>query len=81
MEIQDAYETLSNDQERAWYDSHREIIINGGKPGIYQINLASTILNKIFFIGEADKDSFVYNIYPFFSPTCYKGYGDDEKVT
>ena len=33
LEIQDAYETLSNDQERAWYDAHREIIINGGNPG------------------------------------------------
>ena len=35
LEIQDAYETLSNDQERAWYDSHREIIINGGTPGSF----------------------------------------------
>ena len=34
LEIQDAYETLSNDQERAWYDSHREVLINGGTPGI-----------------------------------------------
>ena len=34
LEIQDAYETLSNDQERAWYDSHREVIINGGNPGM-----------------------------------------------
>jgi DnaJ family protein A protein 5 len=62
LEIQDAYETLSNDQERAWYDSHREIIINGGVPG------------------EADSTNFLFNIYPFFSSSCFKGFGDDEKV-
>ena len=33
LEIQDAYETLSDAQERAWYDSHREVLINGGTPG------------------------------------------------
>lgn len=29
-EIQTAYETLSDPQERAWYDSHRESILRGG---------------------------------------------------
>ena len=29
-EISDAYNVLSNDQERAWYDSHREAILRGG---------------------------------------------------
>ncbi|CAF0968438.1 unnamed protein product [Brachionus calyciflorus] len=61
LEVQDAYETLSNDQERAWYDSHREIIINGGKPG------------------ESDKGSYLFNIYPYFSSSCYRGFGNDEK--
>eukprot|EP00501_MAST-03F_sp_TOSAG23-6_P000821 GSMAST32.ASY1.ANO1.851.1 assembled CDS len=28
--IQHAYEVLSDDQERAWYDSHREVILRGG---------------------------------------------------
>ena len=37
LEVQDAYETLSNDQERAWYDSHREVLINGGTPGCKSI--------------------------------------------
>ena len=33
-EIQEAYATLSDDQERAWYDSHREQILRGKpKPG------------------------------------------------
>lgn len=29
-EIQQAYETLSDKQERAWYDAHRESILRGG---------------------------------------------------
>lgn len=29
-EINEAYEVLSNPQERAWYDSHREQILRGG---------------------------------------------------
>jgi len=29
QEIQEAYEVLSNPQERAWYDSHREQILSG----------------------------------------------------
>ena len=33
LEIQDAYDTLIEPNDRAWYDSHREIIINGGTPG------------------------------------------------
>jgi len=59
LEISDAYETLIDVNDRAWYDSHREVLINGGNPG------------------EAN---YMFNIFPFFSPTCFKGYGDDEKV-
>jgi DnaJ family protein A protein 5 len=62
LEVQEAYETLINDQDRAWYDSHREVLINGGKPG------------------EAGTQEYLFNIYPFFSSTCFKGYDDDEKV-
>ena len=29
IEIQNAYEVLSDEQERAWYDSHREQILRG----------------------------------------------------
>jgi curved DNA-binding protein CbpA len=32
-EIQEAYEVLNDAQERAWYDSHRESILRGKKPG------------------------------------------------
>ncbi|KAK2757842.1 hypothetical protein FQN54_004248 [Arachnomyces sp. PD_36] len=31
-EVQSAYEVLSDPQERAWYDSHRDVILRGGDP-------------------------------------------------
>ncbi|KAH8891686.1 DnaJ-domain-containing protein [Thozetella sp. PMI_491] len=31
-EVQTAYEILSDPQERAWYDSHRDVILSGGDP-------------------------------------------------
>ncbi len=62
LEIQDAYETLSNDQERAWYDAHREVLINGGVPG------------------EESESNYFFNIFPYFTSSCFRGYEDDEKV-
>lgn len=32
-EIQTAYEVLSDAQERAWYDSHRDVFLRGSEPG------------------------------------------------
>ncbi|NWU84290.1 DJC21 protein, partial [Onychorhynchus coronatus] len=34
--IQAAYDVLSDPQERAWYDSHREALLKGGVDGEYQ---------------------------------------------
>ncbi|NXO00300.1 DJC21 protein, partial [Rhinopomastus cyanomelas] len=34
--IQAAYDVLSDPQERAWYDSHREALLKGGLDGDYQ---------------------------------------------
>ena len=30
--LQQAYEVLSNPQERAWYDEHRHAVLRGGMP-------------------------------------------------
>ncbi|XP_059472105.1 dnaJ homolog subfamily C member 21 [Neocloeon triangulifer] len=57
--IQQAFEVLSDPQERAWYDEHREAILKGGIGGDYE------------------DDSF--DVFPFFTSSCYKGFGDDEK--
>ncbi|KAJ9576416.1 hypothetical protein L9F63_006728 [Diploptera punctata] len=56
--IQQAYEVLSDPQERAWYDNHRESILRGA--------------------GSDYKDDSLY-IFQYFTPSCFKGYGDDEK--
>ncbi|KAL6267353.1 hypothetical protein P5V15_000428 [Pogonomyrmex californicus] len=57
--VQQAWDILSDSQERAWYDNHREAILKGG-------------------IGEDYKDDSI-NLFPFFSTSCFKGYGDDKK--
>ena len=57
--VQQAYEVLSDPQERAWYDNHREAILKGG-------------------IGDDYKDDSI-DLFKYFSSSCFKGYGDDEK--
>jgi len=58
-EIQQAYEVLSDPQERAWYDTHREQILRGG---------------------DGDEEEFCggINLWPYFSRSCYDGFGDNE---
>ena len=57
--VQQAWETLSDPHERAWYDDHREVILKGG-------------------LGENYKDDSI-DLFQYFTSTCFKGYGDDEK--
>lgn len=57
--IQQAYEVLSDPQERAWYDNHKDSILKGG-------------------FGSDYKDDSL-NVYQYFTSSCYKGFGDDEK--
>ncbi|KAJ3034187.1 hypothetical protein HK097_004584, partial [Rhizophlyctis rosea] len=66
-DIQQAYEILSDDQERAWYDSHREAILRGddeadfgSSPGYVDVTTTDGLMR-------------------FFSPSCYKGFSDDSK--
>ncbi|XP_072932549.1 dnaJ homolog subfamily C member 21 [Epargyreus clarus] len=54
--VQNAYEVLSDAQERAWYDNHREQLLRGA--------------------GSSYNDDSL-DVYPYFSPSCYKGFGDD----
>lgn len=56
--IQQAYEILSDPQERAWYDKHRDALIRG--------------------LSSSDGDIQGIDLFQYFSPTCYQGYGDDE---
>lgn len=56
--VQQAYEVLSDRQERAWYDKHREQILRGSDSEYQDNNL---------------------DVFQYFTTTCFKGYGDDEK--
>lgn len=56
--VQQAYEVLSDPQERAWYDNHRESILRGA--------------------GSDYKDDSL-DVFQYFTPSCFKGYGDDDK--
>eukprot|EP00898_Chlorokybus_atmophyticus_P002729 jgi/Chlat1/3457/Chrsp23S03774 len=60
-EIQNAYDVLSDKDERAWYDGHRESIIHGDDEH------------------EHAKEPDEINLWPYFSPTAYSGYGDTGK--
>ena len=63
-EIQHAYNTLSNDNERAWYDQHRDAILAGGD-GIG---------------GDDDDGEDEINLFAYFNTSCFSGYKDTPKV-
>lgn len=60
----EAYEVLSDPNERAWYDSHREQILRGtDKEDMSKEDL--------------EQASYGFNIWPYFNNSCYKTF--DEK--
>ena len=61
--LQEAYETLSDPQERAWYDAHRETILRGRNPGDES---------------DDEGDGRLVNVFEYFSVSCFDGFGDDE---
>lgn len=75
--IQQAYEVLSDPQERAWY-----IVLWGAKyTRIFGIGFRYDKHREEILRGAGSdyKDDSV-NLMPFFSASCYVGYGDDVKV-
>ncbi|XP_031556654.1 LOW QUALITY PROTEIN: dnaJ homolog subfamily C member 21-like [Actinia tenebrosa] len=62
-EIQQAYEVLSDPQERAWYDKHREQILRGGEDYVDNgINLMSYFSSSAYSGFGDDKHGF-YAVY------------------
>ena len=57
--VQQAFEVLSDPQERAWYDNHREAILRG--------------------LDEDNREVNGIDLFAYFTPSCYSGFGDDEK--
>jgi DnaJ family protein A protein 5 len=72
-EIQQAYETLSDKQERAWYDAHRESILRGGSRADAMDD------------GEAQREAFErmasggVNLWSFFRSSAFSGFESGEK--
>src|SRR4051812_24734943 len=66
--IREAYEVLSDLHERAWYDSHRESILRGQKPG------ASS--GKAGGNGEEELDPDGLQLFQYFSVSCFNAYDD-----
>lgn len=62
-EIRAAYETLSDANERAWYDSHREAILRAGKHAGG---------------GEDARPEDEIDLMPYFTAAAFRGFGDDE---
>lgn len=60
--IQQAYELLSDPQERQWYDDHRDAILAG-----WSASGDSPAASAMLF-----------EVVPYMHPGCYKGYHDEE---
>ncbi|XP_055331771.1 dnaJ homolog subfamily C member 21-like [Paramacrobiotus metropolitanus] len=60
--IQQAYEVLSDTHERAWYDSHREQILNG-KGSVQQDVEIFSFFNTSCYSGFADDDKGFFTVY------------------
>lgn len=61
--IQQAYECLSDPQERKWYDDHRDAILAGWTGGEDDNGAGSIML---------------FQVIPFMHPGCYSGYHNDK---
>ncbi|KAJ8306389.1 hypothetical protein KUTeg_016934 [Tegillarca granosa] len=65
--IQQAYEVLSDPQERAWYDKHREAILRGGmgRGGDYQDDSIDVFqyFNSSCYTGYGDDENGFYAVY------------------
>ena len=62
-EIQQAYEVLSDPQERAWYDKHREQIIRGGEDYVHNsVNLMKYFSASVY-CGYGDDEQGFYAVY------------------
>jgi DnaJ family protein A protein 5 len=61
--VQQAYECLSDPQERKWYDDHREAILAGWSSGMGD---------------NADMKSMLFDVVHYMHAGCYSGYDNDE---
>ncbi|XP_054842534.1 dnaJ homolog subfamily C member 21 [Eublepharis macularius] len=63
--IQAAYDVLSDPQERAWYDNHREALLKGGVDGEYQDDSVDILrfFTVTCYSGYGDDEKGFYAVY------------------
>ncbi|CAL8317632.1 unnamed protein product [Lota lota] len=63
--IQAAYEVLSDPQERAWYDNHREALLKGGVSGEYRDDSVDLLhfFTVACYSGFGDDEKGFYTVY------------------
>ncbi|KAI4882879.1 hypothetical protein NFI96_013094 [Prochilodus magdalenae] len=63
--IQAAYDVLSDPQERAWYDNHREALLKGGVSGEYQDDSIDLLqyFTVTCYSGYGDDEEGFYTVY------------------
>ncbi|XP_053505503.1 dnaJ homolog subfamily C member 21 isoform X1 [Ictalurus furcatus] len=63
--IQAAYDVLSDPQERAWYDNHREALLKGGVSGEYQDDSLDLVqyFTVTCYSGYGDDEQGFYTVY------------------
>ncbi|XP_019938006.2 dnaJ homolog subfamily C member 21 isoform X2 [Paralichthys olivaceus] len=63
--IQAAYDVLSDPQERAWYDNHREALLKGGVSGDYEDDSIDLLqyFTVTCYSGYGDDDNGFYTVY------------------
>ncbi|KAM9450642.1 dnaJ homolog subfamily C member 21 isoform 2-T2 [Clarias gariepinus] len=63
--IQAAYDVLSDPQERAWYDNHREALLKGGVSGEYQDDSIDLVqyFTVTCYSGYGDDEQGFYTVY------------------
>ncbi|XP_054756276.2 dnaJ homolog subfamily C member 21-like [Lytechinus pictus] len=64
-QIQTAYSVLSDKQERAWYDKHREAILRGGFGKDYEDDFMDVMqyMTPTAYTGFGDDDKSYYSVY------------------
>lgn len=72
QEIQQAYDVLSDRQERSWYDKHREQIINGGDDYIDDSLNLMHYFQPSAYRGFGDDEKGFYSVYSFVFKTIVK---------
>ncbi|KAJ3415838.1 hypothetical protein HDV05_003902 [Chytridiales sp. JEL 0842] len=70
-QIQQAYEVLSDAQERAWYDSHREQILRGDD---LEVQSSESSSSGRFWNPDATSTE---ELMRYFSSSCYTGFDDN----